>query len=81
MIDIIFTGKNRTLLVQALVPQLHLPLSPPHRPHSLSPQNLLMRYLKIPRIPLQQYHRDRSPRRCTLHLHHRLCFLHSTIKD
>ena len=78
MIEIIFTGKIRTLLAQVSAPQRRRLLSPPQRPQrSLSQQNPSMLWLKIPRIPLQQYRRAHSPRQCTLHLRHLLCFLRS----
>ena len=81
MIEIIFTGKIRTLLAQASVLQRRRLLSPQQRPqHSLSQQNLSMLWLKIPRTPLQQCHQGHSPRQCTLHRRHLLCFLHSIIR-
>ena len=78
--EIIFTGKIRTLLAQVLAPRRLHPLLLLVRPRSPSQQNLSMQYQKIPRTPLQRYHRAHSPRQCTLHLHHPLCFLRSTIR-
>jgi hypothetical protein len=81
MIEIIFTGKIRTLLAQVSAPQRPRLLSPQHHPQrSPSQQNLSMPCQKIPRIPLQLYHQAHSLRQCTLHLRHLSCFLRSIIR-